>query len=300
MSFKEYRRCVRKLKRVLIKVLAIEGLFGFLFLLINLGIFLNVNARANELRKKEKEISAREQDVSARETDVFYHEQEVSIREKRISNLQYELALKDSLVNELGESINSLNGFLDDKLNTLKEQAVVLDNRTEFVSGMLDEVLASDGMYIPSPEEIDNLCKLIYAEAGNQPYEGMVAVAEVVFNRIRSEQFPDTINEVIFAPGQFSPCSNGGIKSNGRYVSLNSDVSGEIKQAVLEAWSGSNITEAMLKKEALSRGVNDPSYWEGGALYFANPRAVSNSSTKNQILSSQVKVSIQDHVFRRR
>lgn len=59
--------------------------------------------------------------------------------------------------------------------------------------------------------EIDLLARLVRAEAQNESYQGKVAVAMVVLNRIDSGQFPGTIESVIYQPGQFSPVSNGAI-----------------------------------------------------------------------------------------
>ena len=53
------------------------------------------------------------------------------------------------------------------------------------------------------------LAALIYCEAGNQPYEGKVAVGAVVMNRVASGRFPNTIKEVIYQRGQFTPAMTG-------------------------------------------------------------------------------------------
>ena len=53
------------------------------------------------------------------------------------------------------------------------------------------------------------LANLIYCEAGNQPYEGQVAVGAVVINRVLSGAFPDTIVGVIYQSWQFEPVSTG-------------------------------------------------------------------------------------------
>lgn len=47
------------------------------------------------------------------------------------------------------------------------------------------------------------------AEAEGEPYKGKVAVANVVLNRLRSANFPDTIYKVIYQKSQFSPVANG-------------------------------------------------------------------------------------------
>ena len=41
--------------------------------------------------------------------------------------------------------------------------------------------------------------------------KGRIAVGTVILNRVANEAFPNTIKEVLFAPRQFSPVSNGTI-----------------------------------------------------------------------------------------
>lgn len=53
------------------------------------------------------------------------------------------------------------------------------------------------------------LANLIYCEAGNQPFEGQVAVGAVVMNRVMSAVFPDTVVGVIYQNRQFSPVGSG-------------------------------------------------------------------------------------------
>ena len=55
----------------------------------------------------------------------------------------------------------------------------------------------------------DLLACLIYCEAGNQPYEGQVAVGAVVVNRMRSAAYPNTMVGVIYQNKQFSPVASG-------------------------------------------------------------------------------------------
>ena len=58
-------------------------------------------------------------------------------------------------------------------------------------------------------DEISLLAALIYCEAGNQSYEGMVGVGAVVMNRVKSPAYPNTIYSVIYASGQFTPAMSG-------------------------------------------------------------------------------------------
>ena len=53
------------------------------------------------------------------------------------------------------------------------------------------------------------MAELVRCEAGNQCIEGKRAVAAVIINRVESEQFPDTVEEVIFQKGQFSCMTDG-------------------------------------------------------------------------------------------
>lgn len=53
------------------------------------------------------------------------------------------------------------------------------------------------------------LANLIYCEAGNQPYDGQVAVGSVVINRVLSSVYPNTVSGVIYQAKQFSPVGDG-------------------------------------------------------------------------------------------
>ncbi|MEC0123715.1 cell wall hydrolase [Paenibacillus pabuli] len=66
--------------------------------------------------------------------------------------------------------------------------------------------------YSVSDKELFLLQKIVMAEAEGEPYEGKVAVANVVLNRLRSANFPDTIYKVIYQKSQFSPVANGRLK----------------------------------------------------------------------------------------
>lgn len=53
---------------------------------------------------------------------------------------------------------------------------------------------------------------LIQCEAGGEPYEGQLAVGAVVMNRVRSKAYPDTLYDVIYASGQFTPAKTGSLE----------------------------------------------------------------------------------------
>lgn len=53
--------------------------------------------------------------------------------------------------------------------------------------------------------------KLVEAESANESFEGKVAVASVIANRVEMPEFPNTVMSVIRAPNQFSPFIDGSI-----------------------------------------------------------------------------------------
>jgi len=52
------------------------------------------------------------------------------------------------------------------------------------------------------------LAQALYYEARSEPLDGQLLVAEVVLNRVKHEDFPDTVCEVIYDADQFSWSSN--------------------------------------------------------------------------------------------
>jgi len=103
-----------------------------------------------------------------------------------------------------------------------------------------------------SSTDLSLLARLVTAESGGEPYEGQVAVAATVLNRVKSGSYPNTISGVIYqvVDGryyQFSPVLDGRINTAPSSTAL---------RAVQDAVSGW-----------------DPSY---GALGFYNPSKTSN------------------------
>lgn len=65
-------------------------------------------------------------------------------------------------------------------------------------------------------DELDNedkeiLARAIYAEARGEPYKGQIAVGAVILNRVKSSNFPDTVEKVVYQDGQFSSVKDGQI-----------------------------------------------------------------------------------------
>lgn len=77
------------------------------------------------------------------------------------------------------------------------------------------------------------LASLVYCESGNQGYDGMLAVAAVVMNRVRSGAYPNTVSGVIYASGQFGPALSGKVAAQ-----LNIGVPAACTQAAKDAIAG--------------------------------------------------------------
>lgn len=95
------------------------------------------------------------------------------------------------------------------------------------------KLTANQGAYSASADDTTLLAALIQAEAGNQPYDGQLAVGAVVLNRVKSPRYPNSIREVIYAPGQFGPASNGSLETI-----LANGVKEDCMQAAREALEG--------------------------------------------------------------
>ena len=62
---------------------------------------------------------------------------------------------------------------------------------------------------VAQTSEAELLAALIYCEAGGESYAGQVAVGSVVVNRVNSTYLPNSITDVIYQSGQFTPAASG-------------------------------------------------------------------------------------------
>lgn len=93
-----------------------------------------------------------------------------------------------------------------------------------------------------SENDIKLMANAVYGEARGEPEVGQVAVAAVILNRIKADEFPDSVSGVIFEPRAFTAVADG-------QIWLEPD--DQARKSVLLALNG-----------------QDPS---GGCLYYFNP-----------------------------
>lgn len=75
----------------------------------------------------------------------------------------------------------------------------------EKMERLLEERRVALGLTSLTVEDYNNLLRIVEAEVGDNDVYGRTVVANVVINRVRSSHFENTITEVIFSKGQFSP-----------------------------------------------------------------------------------------------
>lgn len=88
-----------------------------------------------------------------------------------------------------------------------------------------------------SQRDLQLMANAVYGEARGEPYEGQVAVAAVILNRIEDSKFPNTVSEVIFQERAFTAVADGQI-----WLTPNE----RAKEAVLDALNGWDPTENAL------------------------------------------------------
>lgn len=112
-------------------------------------------------------------------------------------------------------------------------------SKTDSADGAFEISSVGDAREIPvSMEEYEMLCKIVTTEANTEDVEGQMLIANVVMNRVRSDIFPDTVEEVILSPGQFDPVETGAFNVT--------EPTDESREAVIRALSGEDASQGAL------------------------------------------------------
>ncbi len=103
-----------------------------------------------------------------------------------------------------------------------------------------------------SDEDIIKLATIVYMESNSESYEGQLAVANVVINRLVSGIWGDTLDDVLYAPNQFAGAKTNIPKYKNKINESN------IKAAKEAAAGNNNIGDYMYFRTV--RGANLASY----------------------------------------
>lgn len=129
-----------------------------------------------------------------------------------VINLFDYISLQDEKLDLIASKTN-IDTSKDLKNKTTSNNTTTNDSKK--ISNNNIEVFNHNGnQLIISKADIDLMAKLVYCESRGEPFEGKVAVASVVLNRVMHPQFPNTINGVIFQKNAFSCVVNGKLEAN--------------------------------------------------------------------------------------
>ena len=92
-------------------------------------------------------------------------------------------------------------------------EEVMTTTASEAMEEEQEELLAPYDVFGIDEYEYYLLSHVVEAEAGNQGIDGKRLVVDVVFNRVMSDQFPNSVEEVLMQDGQFTTYTNGAYKS---------------------------------------------------------------------------------------
>ncbi len=199
-------------------------IFEMLFGAESLADFLNHAEYIEKLsaydRKKLDEFEAARQEVELAKAKL--EEEREALEELRVS-VEEEQERYSGLVNQTSGKISTYQQEMSQTEAEMLEYERKLQEQKNDIAKLQEELaeerrlsqLAAQSAWRDISEitfaEGDRylLANLIYCEAGNQPYEGQVAVGAVVMNRVMSSVFPDTVVGVIYQNRQFLPVASG-------------------------------------------------------------------------------------------
>lgn len=128
-------------------------------------------------------------------------------------------------VNNTAADLN-VSSSMENKVNELDARSITL----------------AENPTLMSDEDYDTLLRIVEAEAGSEDIKGRVLVANVIMNRVKSDDFPNTVTEVVWDNSdgvpQFSPTYDGRINEV--------TVSDETREAVKQALKGADYSEGAL------------------------------------------------------
>lgn len=159
----------------------------------------DIELKEEKLREEEAQLSSLKEQAQTEEAKVnnlvTSTNGSIAQTDGQISAAELETAAYEAELKAQEENLAALK-------KQLAEEQAMIAKASKMSWRDISEVTFQDG-------DRDLLACLIYCEAGNQPYTGMVAVGAVVLNRVRSAAYPNTVSGVIYQKSQFSPVGSG-------------------------------------------------------------------------------------------
>lgn len=163
-------------------------------------------ATRREIEEKEAQLEAEKKELDELKVSVEAEQSRVagliSQTSGQITSYQHEISATEAEMLEYEKKLQEQKNSIAALQKELEEERRLSQLAARSAWRDISEISFADGdRYL--------LANLIYCEAGNQPYEGQIAVGAVVMNRVMSSVFPDTVVGVIYQNKQFSPVASG-------------------------------------------------------------------------------------------
>ncbi len=187
-------------------------------------------------------------------------QKELQLKEEKenLTVLLNELDKKETLlqkqISTASSELNNYTAKLDKARKEAKKAEEALEEEVKPISPAAEES-NNPGTSIPKEDyvvtasDLELFAALIECEAGSSNYEGMLAVASVVVNRMKHKSYPDTLRGVILQSGQFPPAHNGKVDKI-----LKRGVKSSCLKAAQDALNGKNNVGNCLSFRAASSG----------------------------------------------
>jgi len=94
--------------------------------------------------------------------------------------------------------VNKVSTELGSRLSQYEQQNTMLTTQVDLMSTEMEFLRLSYDEKQRVMREVECLARNIYFEAGSEPRNGKIAVAEVTMNRVKSKQFPRTVCGVVY------------------------------------------------------------------------------------------------------
>lgn len=189
-----------------------------------MGDFLNKTNYIEQLSAYDRKMLTQYKETrqSIEDTEARLEEEKEELNEYHEEVVEKQKQVQ-SFVNNTSSSIKTYTGQIKDaeavcaayEAQSAQEEADIAALKKQYEEELALSRLAAKSKWRDisevSFEEGDRmlLANLIYCEAGNQPYEGQLAVGAVVINRVLSSVYPNTVVGVIYQNKQFSPVGSG-------------------------------------------------------------------------------------------
>lgn len=170
----------------------------------------DLQASMSELNSMKDELSASLEELNSLKAEQSKQKAELEAlmaeASTNISNHQAQIDEAESVAAAMVEEMEAKRNSIEElKKEEEKRLAELARKESMAAAGETEEKVP----YAQVDGDLRRLAAIIYCEARGEPYEGQVAVATVVMNRVESTRFPNTVAEVIAQPNQFTPYGMG-------------------------------------------------------------------------------------------